>query len=75
MARRKTTIPSMMPVKEWLDKGEAMAYLTLNEKDFKELVLTNGLSQSSLTRGRKVWYKVSELKNLFDKYQFIKSTE
>lgn len=64
----------MMPIKEWLTKDEAMAYLNLNEKDFNELVLTNGLSQSSLTGGRKVWYKVSELKGLFSKYAFIKQT-
>lgn len=73
MSRRKTTIPAMMPIKEWLTKDEAMAYLNLNEKDFNELVLTNGLSQSSLTGGRKVWYKVSELKSLFNKYTFIKA--
>ena len=75
MSRRKTPIPGMMPTKEWLSKGEAMSYLDLNEKDFDRLAIKNSLTASSLTGGKKLWFKVSELDSLFEKHIIVKQVD
>lgn len=68
MSRSKKQVPQMLPVKKWLSKTEALAYLDLSVNVFQELVAAHGLTVSSLTpKGSKTYYKVSELDSLFDK--------
>ena len=66
MSRAKETIPAMLPQKKWLSKNEAMAYLDMSVNEFQKIIIGRNLSIASLTRGKKLWFKVAELDRLFE---------
>jgi len=47
----KNKIPEMMPVRKWLTRQEASAYLGMSDRTFKRIALVYGLSLSQLGKG------------------------
>lgn len=60
--RTKKPIASMMPVKQWLGKAEACAYLDMSINIFNDVSKVARLTTSVI--GKKTYYKVSEINEL-----------
>ena len=62
--RTKKKIPGILPVKKWLSKQEACAYMDMSINTFQAIAIQNRLSIAVI--GSKKYYRLSEMEKLIE---------